>query len=292
MPAIHEALRAGAAQLRAAGVEQAVLDARLLLMAAAGMTAEAVIRNPDAELSSGQTAAYAEMISRRVAREPVSRILGRREFWSLDFEITPATLDPRPDSETLISAALDAVRDRERPLRILDIGTGSGCLLLALLSEFPCARGTGIDISNGALDVARRNAAHLGFSQRARFIQCDVQNGGWSSQAGGPFDMVVSNPPYIEDAALAGLAPEVIGFDPYQALAGGVDGLNFYRIITISLAQLLSPDGLVILETGAGQAGAVQIMLRQAGLAVLDTRHDLGGVARAVAGRLEARPAS
>lgn len=287
MPAIGDALRIAATQLQAAGVAQARLDARLLLMAAADLSHEDVIRDPDAAMRPEQAQTFAAMIARRVAREPVSRILGRREFWSLEFEITPDTLDPRPDSETLISAALGLIGDRNRPLHILDIGTGSGCLVLALLSELPHARGAGIDISQGALDVAQRNARRLGFSGRAQFICCDVRSANWMQQAGSPFDIVIANPPYIENAVISGLAPEVTLFDPYAALAGGEDGLDFYRMITTSLVHILCPDGLVVFEAGAGQAEAVRMLLHKAGLVTLDTHTDLGSVARAVTGRFE-----
>jgi len=268
-------------------VAQARLDARLLFSAATGLSHEDIIRDPDAALCPEHAAAYAAMIARRVAREPVSRILGRREFWSLDFEITPDTLDPRADSETLIRAALELIEDHNRPLRILDIGTGSGCLLLALLSELPRAQGAGIDISQGALEVAHLNAVRLGFSERARFIACDVRSTNWMHHIGGPFDIIISNPPYIENTVITGLAPEVALFDPYAALAGGEDGLDFYRMITTSLIHILCPDGLVVFEAGAGQADAVRALLHKAGLVTLDTHPDLGGVARAVTGRFE-----
>lgn len=285
MPSIDEALRDAAARLQAAGVAQARLDARLLLMAATGLSQEDIIRDPDAELSAAQSAAFAVLIARRAVREPVSRILGRREFWSMEFEITPDTLDPRADSETLISAALGLIQDRTQPLHILDIGTGSGCLLLALLSQLPGATGIGIDISPGALEVACRNARSLGLSARAQFISCDVRSPGWARQTGAPFDIVICNPPYIMDDAIASLAPEVARFDPHRSLAGGVDGLDFYRMITISGAQLLHPDGLMIFEVGAGQADAAELLMRQAGLAVLARHHDLGSIARVVTGR-------
>jgi len=282
---LRDALRCAATQLQAAGVAQARLDARLLLGACTGLSHEAMIREPDAELAQDQADKFTALIARRLAREPVSRILGRREFWSLEFEITPDTLDPRADSETLISAALGLIEDRTRPVRILDIGTGSGCLLLALLSELPRAQGLGIDISRGALEVAQRNAVRLDLSDRAQFAECDVRHTGWIAQLARPFDLVISNPPYIENAAIAGLAPEVSCFDPLGALAGGEDGLDFYRIITISLADLLTPGGWAILETGAGQAGDVQQLLSQAGLDRQHRYRDLGGVDRAVAGR-------
>jgi release factor glutamine methyltransferase len=268
-------------------VAQARLDARLLLMAATGLGLEAVIRDPDAELSKAHAVHYAAMIARRIAHEPVSRILGWREFWSMEFEITPDTLDPRADSETLIGAALGLIHDRNHPLRILDIGTGSGCLLLALLSELPRAQGTGFDISQSALDVAFRNAERLGFAERANFISCDVRSAGWAAQLTGPFDIIIANPPYIENAAIAELSPEVTLFDPHMALAGGEDGLDFYRMITISVAQLLRPDGLMIFEVGAGQGNAAEMLMRQAGLSVLGRSYDLGGIARVVTGRFK-----
>ncbi|MDO9458536.1 MAG: peptide chain release factor N(5)-glutamine methyltransferase [Alphaproteobacteria bacterium] len=288
MPEINDALRMAAAQLLDAGVEQARLDARLLLAAVTGLSHEEMIRDPAAELSPEHVAAYGGVIARRAAREPVSRIVGRREFWSLEFEITSDTLDPRPDSETLIGAVLSMVKDRGQVLRILDVGVGSGCLLLALLSEYPQAYGMGIDISQGALDVARRNAERLGLCRRAHFLRCDVRRADWAGQVRGPFDLVIANPPYIRTADITVLAPEVSRFDPLAALAGGEDGLDFYRMITNSMAQLLCPDGLAVFEAGAGQAEAVQMLLQQAGLAGLDPHYDLGGVARAVIGRFEA----
>ncbi|MSP42236.1 MAG: peptide chain release factor N(5)-glutamine methyltransferase [Alphaproteobacteria bacterium] len=288
MPRLGDILDSGAARLLAAGVEQPRRDARLLLMAAAGLSAEELIRRPDAPADPVQMTRYMEMITRRQSREPVSRILGRREFWSLEFAITPDTLDPRPDSETLISAALDHVEDRSRAYNILDIGTGSGCLLLALLSELPMARGTGIDISEGALDTARANAQRLGFSRRSNFVNCDICRPRWAQRIGGPYDIVIANPPYISTASLAVLAPEVTRFDPMAALSGGEDGLDFYRIITISLVGLLVSGGLAIIEAGSGQAEAVQTLLTQAGLTELATRQDLGSIPRAITGRMRA----
>ncbi|MCK9993408.1 MAG: release factor glutamine methyltransferase [Alphaproteobacteria bacterium] len=289
MPSIDEALRDAAAQLQAGGVAQALLDARLLLMAATGLSQEDIIRDPSTELSAQQQACFAEMLARRQAREPVSRILGRREFWSMEFAISPDTLDPRADSETLISAALGLIADRNGRLRILDIGAGSGCLLLALLSELPGARGIGVDVSQAALDVARANAERHALTERAQFVACDVRAKGWARQAGAPFDLVIANPPYIPDAEIAALVPEVSRFDPRTALSGGADGLDFYRMITISLPELLRPGGSAVLEAGHGQALAIQGFLLDAGLAVQDARHDLGGVARAIIGRMETR---
>lgn len=288
MPAIGDLLRLGGTQLQAAGVEQPRLDARLLLTEALGCGVEELIANSDAPVDAACEARYAQMIVRRRAREPVSRILGRREFWSMEFAVSSDTLDPRPDSETLVSAALDLVADRNRALRILDIGTGSGCLLLALLSELPRAQGVGIDVSPGALNTARANASRHELSGRAHFIACDLRLPGWASSTGGSFDVVIANPPYIPAAAIAGLAREVSGYDPHAALSGGEDGLDFYRIITTSLIKLLVPGGFVVLEAGDGQAEAIEAMLCKAGLSDLAKRQDLGGVSRAITGRTRA----
>lgn len=285
MPSIDAALRAGTAQLQVAGVAHARLDARLLLSAASGLSHEDMIRDPYTELLKAHAAAYAAMITRRISHEPVARILGRREFWSMDFEITPETLDPRADSETLISAALGLIEDCTSPLRILDIGTGTGCLLLALMSELPRAYGVGMDISQSALDVAARNAARLGFAECAQFIACDVRGADWAAQLAGPFDIVISNPPYIKSDEIAGLDPEVALFDPPRALDGGTDGLDFYRMITISLASLLGPGGMVVFEVGAGKARDVQSLLHQAGFRVYPPYADLARCPRAVIGR-------
>lgn len=288
MPPINDALRGAAARLRAAGVPQAMRDARLLLSAVTGRGLEAMISDPHAGLAPEHAQAYAAMIARRVAREPVSRILGRREFWSLEFEITPDTLDPRPDSETLIVAALDLSADRCRPLRILDLGTGSGCLLLALLAELPNAAGVGADISQAALKVARNNAARLGLAARAKFIHCDLRTKDWPRIIGGRFDLLIANPPYIADAEFAGLMPEVSLFDPRAALAGGEDGLDFYRLITISMKQLLARQSHVVFEAGQGQAARIGALLRAAGLTVLSPACDLTGIERAVTGQFGA----
>lgn len=285
MPSLRKELQEGAAKLSAAGAAAPQLDARLLMQAVLGASAEQIVCAREKTLTASQQAQYAALIGRRVLREPVSRILGRRDFWSLALEISPAVLDPRPDSESLIEAALGLGIGRNESLRILDIGTGSGCLLLALLSEFPRARGIGMDISAGALDTARRNAARLGFDDRANFMHCDIRRADWASQADGPYDLAIANPPYIPSTELAYLMPEVANFDPHQALDGGLDGLDFYRLITSSLARLLRPSGWLVLEAGYGQAEAIQEMLCSAGLRIFPARCDLHGVARAVTGQ-------
>jgi release factor glutamine methyltransferase len=273
--------------LAGSGIEDAGREARLLVAAAAGVDTAQIIAHPEQQLSVDIQAKLRAMLARRCTREPLSRILGEREFYGRRFVLSPATLDPRPDSETLIDAALRiAAREgwRERPIRILDIGTGSGCLLLTLLAELPSATGLGTDISAGALQTAAMNAASLDVAARTTFALADMLDG-----VDGPFDLIVSNPPYIGSADIAALSPEVRKYDPHAALDGGPDGLEFYRRIAAGLERVLR--GWAILEVGAGQADAVALLLQQAFVktrrAELTRHSDLGGHTRCVAVRLQ-----
>jgi len=280
---LGDAVRSAQKELAAAGVEDTGRDARLLVAAAAGVDTADIIARPERALSADEQDRLQSMLARRCAREPVSRILGLREFYGRPFALSPATLDPRPDSETLIEAALGiATREgwRKRPIRILDIGTGSGCLLLTLLAELPQATGVGTDIAAAALEVAALNASSLGLAARVSFMQADVLDG-----IDGPFDLVVSNPPYIPSGDVGGLSAEVSRYDPHGALDGGEDGLDFYRRIIAGLPRVRA--GWVIFEVGAGQAEDVALLLEQA---FVKTRHaqlsryaDLGGHTRCVA---------
>ncbi|MSP50218.1 MAG: peptide chain release factor N(5)-glutamine methyltransferase [Alphaproteobacteria bacterium] len=271
---VGEALELATRRLAEAGVEAARLDARLLLASVAGMSATAVLRDPERVLSIDAEAAFGRLVERRCRREPVSRILGRREFWSLDFAVSLATLDPRPDSETVVEAALARFAP-EPPRRVLDLGSGSGCLLLAVLSERPGWTGLGIDIAPDAVAVARANARTLGLDARARF-----QAGDWDQGLVGPFDLILSNPPYIPSREVAGLAPEVSLFEPRRALDGGSDGLDAYRALAPAAARLLAPRGCAVLELGGGQIGAVAALMATAGLAEIERRRDLAGIER------------
>jgi release factor glutamine methyltransferase len=272
-------LRAATARLAAAGVEQPRLDARVLVAHALDLAVQDVVLRGERPVLQAERRAVDRLIARRVRREPVSRIVRRREFWSLPFRVSPATLDPRPDSETVVEAVLAALGAKDRDLRLLDLGTGTGCLLLALLSELPHARGLGVDRSAGALTVARANATALGLKARARFRQGD-----WGGGLAGRFDAVVSNPPYIPTGDLAGLAPEV-GFDPRGALDGGPDGLAAYRVIGGQLPGLLAPGGIAALEVGAGQAGDVAAILASQGLEIAKIVSDLANNQRVVMAR-------
>jgi release factor glutamine methyltransferase len=247
-----------------------------LLIEAAARLASAGIESPEREARLLQryfpeAADFAAALARRVAREPMSHILGRREFWSLEFAVTSAVLDPRPDSETLVEAVLAALPERTRPYRLLDLGTGSGCLLLALLSELPHATGLGIDASAAALDVARANAARLGLADRARFAPGD-----WAQGLDGLFDVIVANPPYIPTAEIAALQPEVALWEPRAALDGGPDGLAAYRTLVPALPRHLAEEGLAAIEIGADQAAAVGEIARESGLDAA-IRRDLAG---------------
>ncbi len=241
-------LRQGTAKLARAGIEDAGNDARRLLAAVLGLSAAQVLSRPEHHLGPDQAERFDRAIARRRDREPVARILGARDFYGRSFAISPATLDPRPDSETLIEAALEFVGREgwlEEPIRLLDVGTGSGCLLLTLLGELPNATGIGTDISAAALDVARGNAHRLGLARRAEWRLADALEG-----IDGPFDVLVCNPPYIRSGDIARLAPEVKHFDPLLALDGGADGLRFFRSVSAGIRHVI-PNGWTVLEVGA-----------------------------------------
>lgn len=253
------------------------LDARLLLADAMGIEANAIIGAAGGALPPDSWTRFEAALTRRLAGEPVSRILGRRAFWTLDLAISPDVLDPRPDSEAVIEAVLARLPDRSKALTLLDLGTGSGCLLLALLSELNNANGLGVDVSEAALRVARANAASNGLAGRARFLAAD-----WASGLRGSFDVVVSNPPYIADGEIDALAPEVRAHDPRLALAGGPDGLSAYRKFVPCLRNLVNLDGFVVLEVGRGQAAAVVHTARDAGFIHIGSQYDLARIERAV----------
>jgi len=223
------------------------------------------------------------LTARRVRREPMAYILGEREFWGLPFKVSPAVLVPRPDSETVIEAVLSLMPDRQRPWRILDLGLGSGCLLLTLLREYPQARGAGLEASAEALAVAEENARALGVADRARLIAGDWRRPGWTEALGGPFDLVVSNPPYIASAAVPRLMPEVSSFEPRLALDGGADGFDAYHTIIEAGPELVTAGGLMVVEVGEGQATEIAGIFAAAGLSTRPPWKDLGGVVRVVA---------
>jgi release factor glutamine methyltransferase len=265
-----------------AGLESPSTDARILVGYALGLDHTGLAAAGDRPISVNESEAIAALAQRRLAHEPVARIVGRKEFWSLPLSIDASTLVPRPETETVVEvalAAVDANGPRTQALRIADLGTGSGALLLALLSELPNAHGVGTDISTEALTMARANARQLGIT-RAAFVACDV-----ASPLCPAFDLIVSNPPYIASGEFAALAPEVRAFDPRSALDGGPDGLDCYRSLTTSVPALLRPGGALVVEIGAGQADDVAQLFAAAGLAVAAPHPDLNGIPRVLLAR-------
>jgi release factor glutamine methyltransferase len=281
---VDEAQRILSKSFALAGIDSGMTDARALIGAALRLSRAQLLAQSDRLLEPREIAAIDALAARRMKREPVSRILGRKEFWSLMLDVTPDVLVPRPDTETLIEAALDyVVRGglRLEPLRILDIGTGTGALMLALLQELPNARGVATDVSVAALHVARGNAERLKLASRCSFVACNLADG-----VQGRFDLIVSNPPYIARGAIALLDPEVRDFDPRLALDGGADGLDAYRAIAASVPPLLAPGGRLIVELGVGQAPPVTALFEAAKFIVLSVRNDLGGIARALIAKI------
>lgn len=274
-------LLAATRRLAEAGIDGPRLDARVLLAAACGVAPGDLVLGRVTDLTSVQRGRFTRFLNRRLSGEPVGRILGVREFWSLPFRLGRETLEPRPDSETLVEACLDRLPDRAAPWRLLDLGTGTGCLLLSLLHECPAATGLGVDIAAGALRVARSNARALGLKARSRFRQGD-----WLGGLTGEFDLILSNPPYIASAEVDTLSREVAGHDPRRALDGGPDGLAPYRILAAQAPARLRPGGWLVVEIGWDQGEAVAGLWRQAGLLEVSVSPDLAGHDRVVAGRL------
>jgi release factor glutamine methyltransferase len=270
--------RDASTRLAKAGIGSAALEARLLVARALGIEETAVLALADAEVEPAKRARFEALVQRRVKGEPIARILGRKEFWSSAFALGPDTLVPRPESETVVEAALAALPDRKAALQVLDLGTGTGALLAAILLERPAAFGAGVDRSERALRVARENMRALGLAERAAMV-C----GDWSAAIAGRFDLVVANPPYIARSEFDRLPPEVREHDPRLALDGGRDGLDAYRVILPDLPRLMTPGGVAVLELGQGQEVAVSMLARSARLAVRGpARRDLLGIPRAL----------
>lgn len=274
-----EALARVARFLEQHGAEEAKRDARELLLAASGLSRLDLLLSPGAFLSAEAARKLGEFARRRAAREPVSRILGRRGFWTLDLGVAPDVFDPRPDTETLVELALDRFCNRRGDaISILDFGTGSGAIVCALLSEFANARALAVDMSAVACAAAKANFERCGFSSRAA-----VMRGDWADAVNATFDLVVSNPPYVRSDEIDALAPEVKLYDPQLALDGGADGFACYRRIACDLPRLLAPEGQALLEVGARQAPAVCAILSAQGLDIAEIRRDAGGHERVIA---------
>jgi len=281
---IETARRVLTARFKANAIDSAELDARLLAGAVLGLDLTGMITAANRRLTADESVRLDQFARRRLAGEPVARILGHKEFWGLSLQLSPATLVPRPDTEAVVELALETLRadgTANRPLRVADLGTGSGAILLALLSELPEAHGFGTDISEAALQTAAANAARAGLAGRATFIACDYATG-----LSGPFDLIVSNPPYIQSADIGGLAAEVRDYDPLAALDGGADGLDAYRALIPQAACVLAPGAVLVVEAGQGQSGDIEALMTTAGLThERAPKADLAGIPRAVAGR-------
>jgi release factor glutamine methyltransferase len=275
--------RSIARRFREAGLDTPDLDARLIVGHALGLDHAGLTRESERALASRALCDIEASAARRLAGEPVARIVGAKEFWGLPFAVTPAVLVPRPETETVVETALarlDAAGVRQRPLRIADLGTGSGAILVALLHELPQAGGVGTDCSLTAVETARENARRLGFAERTAFVACD-----FGAALGGGFDLVVANPPYIASGEIATLPLEVRDFDPLPALDGGADGLAAYRSILADAGRLLARDAFLVVEVGAGQADAVSALAKAAGLTAIAATPDLAGISRVVSAR-------
>jgi release factor glutamine methyltransferase len=282
---LGNARREIARQLRAGGIDTPDLDARLLVGHALGLDHAGLARASGRALAADEIARIEALVARRLAREPVARITGVKEFWGLPLAISPSVLVPRPETETVVERALaviDCGGSRGRALRIADLGTGSGAIMLALLSELPRAFAIGTDCDWAALAVARGNATRLGLAQRAAFVACD-----FGQPLAGGFDLLLTNPPYVRSGDIAGLDPDVRDYDPRVALDGGADGLAAYRAIAAGVRALLNPNAHLVTEIGAGQGDAVVSLLAAAGLDRIAVTADLAGISRAVCARRE-----
>ncbi len=281
---LHEASRLPRREFSAAGFESAEVEARALLLAAAGLSlTQLTLAPPEAQLGPAVSRRLSDYARRRLAREPVSRIIGARGFWSVDLAVVPGVLDPRADTEAVVELSLRLLRDRrDEPLMILDLGSGSGAILCALLSELPAARGLAVDISVRACAATKANLACLGLAERGKVI-C----GRWAEAICGKYDLVVSNPPYVRRGELSSLSPEVALHDPWTALDGGEDGFDAYRAIVAQLPEIVKSGGFAAFEAGAGQSGRILKLLDQAGFCVAPAVKDLAGTERAVGGRFK-----
>lgn len=273
----REALRWAVLRLQQERIESASLDARVLLEHVLGVSREQLLFSLDLEITKEQYTRLEILVEKRIERQPIAQIIGKREFWGMNFVVSENTLDPRPDSETLIEYVLERVKNRAAALRILDLGTGTGCLILSLLSELPAAKAVAVDYCEKALLIAKENAMALGLIGKVEFICSD-----WCENISGEFDIIISNPPYIPSDAIAVLAPEVSKFEPKLALDGGKDGFSCYRKIVGALPKVMAKNGFVAFELGIGQQHLMEELARKNDLEVVGVRHDLGGIARCI----------
>ena len=272
---ITRALDIAITDFKSVNIESAYLDARLLLCAATGLSEMSLITQPERKLSLSEAKYLSKMVLRRMANEPVSQILGYKEFWSLKFEVSSDVLTPRPDSETVIEAIMKYIQKLTDPIRVLDLGTGSGCLLLALLSQYPNAEGIGVDIKKPAVLLAQKNAERLGLNNRSAFVVSD-----WGESVDSNFDVIISNPPYVSTAQINDLSPEVALYEPRCALDGGLDGLDSYRTLFPFTKSALVSGGLAFFEISYDQQEVIKTLAKAYGLGFLGFQSDIAGIAR------------
>ncbi len=272
---ITAAMKFATSKLSAAGIQEPRLDSKILLCHAAKIDQLTILSNPERLLSSESIKIFDELIQRRALREPVSHLVGQREFWSLPFKVSQDVFDPRPESEILVQAAIDSIKNKEKVISALDIGTGSGCLIISLLRELPLASGVGVDISEPALCIARSNAEQNLVGDRIKFIKSS-----WGEDLSERFDIIITNPPYIPIREKHLLEPEVAHYEPGLALFGGCDGLSAYHHLCFHLLKLLKPEGIVIIECGKGQAQSVIKIFTDSSFIHLKTLLDLNAVER------------
>lgn len=272
-----DALRWAVLRLQQERIESASLDGRILLEYVLSVSREQLLFSLDLPITSEQYARLKVLVEKRSKRQPIAQLIGKREFWGMNFVVSEDTLDPRPDSETLIEYVLEHIPNRADALRVLDLGTGTGCLLLALLSELPAASGVGVDYCENALLIAKENAMALGLSGRTQFARGD-----WCQQVEGKFDIILANPPYIPTGVIPTLDPEVSEFEPILALDGGADGFSCYRKIMKDVPALMATNGFVAFELGMGQQGGLEEIAVENGLEAVGVKHDLIGIARCI----------
>ena len=272
---IGSVLKSAASKLSAAGIQNSKLDSKILLCHVAEIDPCSLFSNIDQELNVKTLKCFEELVQRRLLREPVSHLIGEREFWSLSFDVSADVLDPRPASETLIQAAVDFVGNKEKHISALDIGTGSGCLIISLLTELRFAKGVGIDISEPALTIARRNAEKNLVHKRIKFFKSF-----WGENLSKNFEIILCNPPYISENERGSLEPEVCDYEPECALFGGNDGLSAFRQLAPNIYRLLKPGGFAIIECGRGQAQSVIKIFSNADIRHIETRLDIDGIER------------
>ena len=276
MQSVEKALAKGSSFLSKSRIERPRHETTILLTHAISVTRETIFLEGQRQLTDKEQKVFWDLVLRRSNGEPLAYILGEREFWSLNFEVTPDTLIPRPDSELLVELALEFINERfYQRLKILDLGVGSGCLLVSLLKELKVAEGLGLDQSFAALMVARRNAERHGVSERTCFVA-----GSWGEPLNCLFDVIVVNPPYIAFSEASKLEPDILEYEPSEALFGGISGDRMYRELAPHLVRLLNPNGQVFVELGAGLAEKVKTLLTTAGLVEIDRRRDLAGIER------------